>query len=112
MEDYNKSRSHGNNQIVQMESGGARPYDLRLYSVNSYAAETQKGPKDLKLKKGKSNSRSSISKSWSFSDPEFQRKKRVASYKMYSVEGNMRGSWQKSFRWIKNRYWKVVYGWW
>ncbi|XP_027330787.1 uncharacterized protein LOC113846563 [Abrus precatorius] len=116
MEDYNynRSRSYGNGNMMQMESyyGGApRPCDLRSYSV-SYA-HTQKGPnKDLKLKKGKSISRSSISKSWSFADPEFQRKKRVASYKMYSVEGKVKGSLRKSFRWLKDRYWQVVYGWW
>ncbi|KAJ1442825.1 hypothetical protein SESBI_00706 [Sesbania bispinosa] len=100
--------------MMQIESyyGTARPYDLRSYSV-SYA-QTQMGPnnKDLKLKKGKSISRSSISKSWSFADPELQRRKRVASYKMYSVEGKVKGSFRKSFRWLKDRYWQVVYGLW
>ncbi|XP_020224685.1 uncharacterized protein LOC109806632 [Cajanus cajan] len=114
MEDfnYNRSRSHGGGQMMQMERyhGGApppRPYDLRSYSV-SYA-QPQMGPnKDLnKMKKGKS-----MSKSWSLADPEFQRKKRVASYKMYSVEGKVKGSFRKSFRWLKDRYWQVVYGWW
>ncbi|KAL2317934.1 hypothetical protein Fmac_031810 [Flemingia macrophylla] len=107
MEDfnYNRSRSHGNGQMMQMESycGGApppppRPYDLRSYSV-SYA-QPQMGPnKDLnKMTKGKG-----MSNAWSFADPEFQRKKRVASYKMYSVEGKVKGSFRKSFRWLKNR---------
>ncbi|GLT71552.1 hypothetical protein SLA2020_435620 [Shorea laevis] len=40
----------------------------------------------VKLKKGKSGV-GSVSKSWSFSDPELQRKKRVAGYKVYAVEG-------------------------
>ncbi|KAL2974307.1 hypothetical protein AAZX31_14G096900 [Glycine max] len=119
MEDfnYNRSRSHGNGQMMKMERyyGGAtpppRPCDLRSYSV-SYA-QAQMGPnnynnKDLKMmKKGKSMSSraTSISKSWSFAtDPEIQRKKRVASYKMYSVEGKVKGSFRKSFRWLKDRY--------
>lgn len=127
MEDfnYNRSRSHGNGQMMKMERyyGGAtpppRPCDLRSYSV-SYA-QAQMGPnnynnKDLKMmKKGKSMSSraTSISKSWSFAtDPEIQRKKRVASYKMYSVEGKVKGSFRKSFRWVKDRYCQVVYGWW
>ncbi|KAL2974306.1 hypothetical protein AAZX31_14G096900 [Glycine max] len=117
MEDfnYNRSRSHGNGQMMKMERyyGGAtpppRPCDLRSYSV-SYA-QAQMGPnnynnKDLKMmKKGKSMSSraTSISKSWSFAtDPEIQRKKRVASYKMYSVEGKVKGSFRKSFRWLKD----------
>lgn len=107
MEDYNRSRSYGNGQMMQIGSyygAPARPYDLRSYSV-SYA-QSQMGPKDLK--KGEK----SISKSWSFADPELQRKKRVASYKMYSVEGKVKGSFRKSFRWLKVKYTQVVYGWW
>lgn len=97
-----------------MESyyGPPRPYDLRSHS-SSYYVQTQMGPnRDLKLKKGKSVSAgSSFSKSLSFADPELQRKKRVASYKMYSVEGKVKGSFRKSFRWLKNKYSQVVYGW-
>ncbi|KAK4757863.1 hypothetical protein SAY87_019164 [Trapa incisa] len=62
--------------------------------------------KDKKLEKSKSAS------VWGFDDPEFQRKKRVAAYKMYGVEGKVKGSFRKSFRWLKNRYTQVVYGWW
>lgn len=114
MEDYNRSGPYGNGHTMQMESyyGAPAPYAMRSYST-SYA-QTQMGPnpKDLKLKKGKSISGSSIPKSWSFNDPELQRKKRVASYKMYSVEGKVKGSLRKSFRWLKDRYSKVIYGWW
>lgn len=91
--------------------------DLRSYSA-SYAQTDLWGTysnnnfnRDLKLKKGKSTS-GSTSKSWSFTDPEFQRKKRVANYKMYAVEGKVKGSFRKSFRWLKDRYTRVVYGWW
>ncbi|KAM1262600.1 hypothetical protein ACFX13_028382 [Malus domestica] len=44
-------------------------------------------------------------------DPELQRKKKVASYKMYSVDGKMNGSFRKSFRWLKDKYTQVLYGW-
>ncbi|EEF41045.1 uncharacterized protein LOC8284701 [Ricinus communis] len=87
--------------------------DLRSYSVG-YAGSTTVQPsqfgKELKIKKGKSNLGSS-SKNWSFNDPELQRKKRVASYKVYAMEGKMKGSLRKSFRWIKDTYTQVVYGW-
>ncbi|KAL2346565.1 hypothetical protein Fmac_000565 [Flemingia macrophylla] len=109
MEDFQRSRSYANGQMMQIESyyGAPRPYDLRSYSA-SYS-QTHVGPK---LKKGKSiSARSSLSKSWSISDPELQRKKRVASYKMYSVEGKIKGSFRNSFRWLKNKYSQVVYGW-
>ncbi|KAF7830452.1 uncharacterized protein G2W53_012785 [Senna tora] len=104
MEDFNRSRTYGNGQAMQMENYYG-PYAIRSYST-SYA-QSQMGaipnnPKNLKLKKG----------SWSFNDPEFQRRKRVASYKMYSVEGKVKGSLRKSFRWLKGKYSQVLYGWW
>lgn len=85
--------------------GGGR--DLRCYSA-SYATH-QVPNKEVKLKKGKGTG---SLKSWSFNDPEMQRKKRVASYKVYAMEGKVKGSLRKSFRWLKDRYTQVVYGWW
>ncbi|KAL8242809.1 hypothetical protein R6Q59_013111 [Mikania micrantha] len=95
------------------------PRDFRSYSV-SYASSYRIPQNnmdivvagtnnDFKLKKGKSTN-GSATKSWSFGDPEFQRKKRVAGYKVYSAEGKLKGSFRKSFRWIKDKYIHVVYG--
>ncbi|KAI3775219.1 hypothetical protein L1987_49788 [Smallanthus sonchifolius] len=88
------------------------PRNFRSYSV-SYATNMDivvaGTNNDFKLKRGKSTN-GSTSKSWSFKDPEFQRKKRVAGYKVYSVEGKLKGSFRKSFRWIKDKYLHVVYG--
>jgi len=130
MEDYNRSKSysysHGND-MMQMESynGPQRPptssYELRSYSTSYAQTQVANGNyntnnfgnnRDFKAKKGKGYTGSSSSKSWSFDDPEFQRKKRVASYKMYSVEGKVKGTFRKSFRWIKDRCTQVMYGWW
>ncbi|XP_022136638.1 uncharacterized protein LOC111024820 [Momordica charantia] len=112
MEDY---RSYGNGFSGDANTEGnyaAKPrnsYDLRSYSA-SYA-QTQMEIKESQFKKAKTPS-GSVSKSWSFADPEFQRKKRVANYKMYSVEGKMKGSFRNSFRWLKRKCEQVVYGWW
>ncbi|RLN18431.1 uncharacterized protein C2845_PM02G28570 [Panicum miliaceum] len=38
---------------------------------------------------------------WCFSDPEMKRRRRVASYKAYSVEGKVKASLRRGFRWIK-----------
>lgn len=104
------------------DSSSAGPpsmHELRSYST-SYVQPPPPPPpsqpqgnmdfsKDGKMKKSKSRvASSSSSKSWSFSDPELQRKKRVVSYKAYAVEGKMKGSLRKSFRWIKD----VVHGFW
>ncbi|XP_047308841.1 uncharacterized protein LOC124912289 [Impatiens glandulifera] len=89
-----------------------RKQDLRSNSV-SYQQQSdppsQSGfPTDSNLKKAKSIN--GLSKSWSLSDPELQRRKRVASYKAYAMEGKVKGSIRKSFRWLKERFNLVVHG--
>ncbi|XP_043703580.1 uncharacterized protein LOC122653710 [Telopea speciosissima] len=115
MEDY-RSKSYGDGRMQMENYYGGRSttngmQDLRSYST-SYASSSQQTQigKEVKIKKVKSTVGSSIG--WSFNDPELQRKKRVASYKVYSVEGKMKGSLRKSFKWLKDRYTQVVYGWW
>ncbi|KAJ8755758.1 hypothetical protein K2173_024302 [Erythroxylum novogranatense] len=109
-----KSCRNGGMQLESYYGGKRTPgsmQDLRSYSVN-YAGSVQpnKLNNEVTIKKRKSNFGLS-SKRWSFNDPEFQRRKRVASYKVYAMEGKMKGSFRKSFRWIKETYSKVVYGW-
>ncbi|OIW19373.1 hypothetical protein TanjilG_03507 [Lupinus angustifolius] len=126
MNDF-RSESYGDGRNTQIESyngtgGGTTSngvhgmQDLRCYSA-SYASsvhptQTQMSSveNDVKFKKGKSTN-GSTSKSWSLCDPELQRKKRVASYKVYTVEGKLKGSFRKSFKWIKDRCNRVVKGW-
>ncbi|MED6192148.1 hypothetical protein PIB30_007323 [Stylosanthes scabra] len=115
MREFQRSSSYANGERMQIESyyGGAPrpvPHDFRSYSVSYVQTQDGMSHRDMKLKKGKSIS-GSISKSWSLGDPELQRKKRVASYKMYSVEGKVKRSFLNSFRWLKNKYSRVVYGW-
>ncbi|KAJ4775899.1 hypothetical protein LUZ62_060156 [Rhynchospora pubera] len=48
---------------------------------------------------------------WCFSDPEMKRKRRVASYKAYSVEGKVKASLKKGIRWIKYKCSELIHGW-
>lgn len=121
MEDFrSKSYGDGRMQIESYSATGTTSHgvpgmqDLRCYSA-SYASsvhpsQTHMGNDvNFKFKKGKSTN-GSASKTWTFADPELQRKKRVASYKVYTVEGKLKGSLRKSFKWLKDRYTRVVYG--
>ncbi|CAO2841526.1 uncharacterized protein LOC130814668 [Amaranthus tricolor] len=127
MGEYYRSRSYGNgrmemeNYYIENGNGWEKPtnlgasngvnfQDLRCQSASySGTVPNQQIPKELK--KGKSANASSSSKAgWCFSDPEMQRKKRVASYKAYSVEGKIKRSFSKSFRWIKDRCSHMVQG--
>ncbi|TMX03968.1 hypothetical protein EJD97_012727 [Solanum chilense] len=92
--------------------------DLRSCSTNSHATTSSNNNnsndyKEVKMKRSKSKVISSSSlKNWSFNDPEMQRKKRVVGYKAYGVEGKMKVSLRKSFKWIKNTCNHVVHGLW
>ncbi|KAL2469102.1 hypothetical protein Fot_50678 [Forsythia ovata] len=45
-----------------------------------------------------------------YSDRELKRRKRIATYKYYSVEGKVKSSFRKSIRWIKNTCSKIAHG--
>lgn len=117
-ENHNNNRGKSGGPTTSMQ-------DLGSYSTSyssSYQVHPQPSSKESKPINGGNNykknrgggSSSSLNslKGWSLSDPELQRKKRIASYKVYDVEGKMKGSVRKSFRWIKNTCSQVVYGWW
>lgn len=50
-------------------------------------------------------------RSWDLSaDPEVLRKKRLASYKVYGLEGKVKSSVKKGLHWVKGKYNKLLYG--
>lgn len=105
MEDFGRQRTYGDGGMQIQPYNGNQAGDFRSYSA-SY------GTRDNSIYDVKKEKSIERSKSWGITDPELQRKKRVASYKMYGVEGKVKGSFRKSFRWLKQRYTQVVYGWW
>lgn len=44
------------------------------------------------------------------SDPEIKRKKRIASYNVFTVENKLKSSVRNSFKWIKGKFSDVRYG--
>ncbi|GAB2218104.1 hypothetical protein Droror1_Dr00001322 [Drosera rotundifolia] len=84
--------------------------NLRSQSVSYAAQNVSKLPNELKRGKSMGVGSVSMSRALCFGDPELQRKKRVAGYKVYGVEGKVKGSFRKSFRWIKERCTQVVNG--
>ncbi|PSS00041.1 Protein of unknown function DUF3511 protein [Actinidia chinensis var. chinensis] len=43
-------------------------------------------------------------------DRELKRKKRIASYNMFTTEGKLKSSIRGSFKWIKNKFTDTRYG--
>ncbi|KAH1131882.1 hypothetical protein J1N35_003260 [Gossypium stocksii] len=117
MENFrSKSCREGKAQQIESKNGINGMQYLRCYTASNGGSTMNNGQTQIpnnvdKFKKSKS-SNGSCSKSWNLNDPELRRKKRVASYRVYSVEGKVKGSLKKSFRWLKERYVRVVYGWW
>ncbi|CAL5327896.1 unnamed protein product [Camellia sinensis] len=137
MENFrSKSCRHGSTMIESYYGSrpdpGTGPIPTSMHHLRSYSYSTchtsesvahkkmkmKMGKELIKIKKGKnasvvesSSSSSTTSKSWSKNiNSELQRKKRIARYKVYSVEGKMKGSLRKSFRWIKDTCTHVIYG--
>uniref|UniRef100_A0A0E0E2X5 Uncharacterized protein n=1 Tax=Oryza meridionalis TaxID=40149 RepID=A0A0E0E2X5_9ORYZ len=112
---------------------GAGAGDLRCHSAY-YVTSTYSAPppplwyddagsgKTSKIKKKKaaatwpsSSASASASKGrvWGLGDTaEMQRRRRVAGYRVYDVEGKVKVSLQSSMRWIKGKCTRVVDGWW
>ncbi|KAL6615071.1 hypothetical protein ACP70R_037341 [Stipagrostis hirtigluma subsp. patula] len=123
--DRSKSYAGGRMQIEPYYGGGggggARP-DFRSYSysaggvgggMSSYAYQYEYGAAAGAGSAAAEEVRRSKSKRrWlALGDPDLERKRRVAAYKAYAVEGRVKGSFRKSFKWIKDRYLHLVYGW-
>ncbi|KAK9003102.1 hypothetical protein V6N11_060670 [Hibiscus sabdariffa] len=43
-------------------------------------------------------------------DPELKRKKRIASYNVFAMEGKLKSSVRNSFKWIKSKFSDARYG--
>ncbi|GJW90153.1 ribonuclease H-like domain-containing protein, partial [Tanacetum coccineum] len=84
MDDLRSKPCYGNN--MQIEPYKFEDFISYTSSSQTHAENTNTDPA-VDFKKVKSGS---ISRIWSLSDPEMQRKKRVASYKAYTVEVNSR----------------------
>ena len=121
--DRSKSYAGGRMQIEPYYGGGGARPDFRSYSysaggvggggmgMSSYSYQYEYGGGAAAdggdLKRSKSSKRRWLA----LGDPDLERKRRVASYKAYAVEGKVKGSFRKSFKWIKDRYLHLVYGW-
>ncbi|XP_074305287.1 uncharacterized protein LOC141640381 [Silene latifolia] len=107
---YSGNNKHTSETSSNSNNNGVVFEHIRSYSTSSsYAATSvQQPPKELRKDKRVNGSFSKAA--WCFGDPEMQRKKRVAGYKSYNVQGKLKRSFTKSFRWIKHTYSNMVHG--
>ncbi|KAI9185344.1 hypothetical protein LWI28_006341 [Acer negundo] len=60
------------------------------------------------MMKEKRNTKKTLKMLWN--DPETKRRKRVTKYKFYSVEGKVKSSLKKGFRWMKKKCSRIIHG--
>ncbi|XP_048129010.1 uncharacterized protein LOC115750200 [Rhodamnia argentea] len=60
--------------------------------------------------RGAAAAAAAAAKPWGFTDPEVKRKKRIARYKAYTVEGRVKASLRRGFQWVKNKCSQIVHG--
>ncbi|KAF8683870.1 hypothetical protein HU200_044810 [Digitaria exilis] len=84
------------------------PYGDRSIVVVKPAARSPPPPLPASTRAGGGGGAGSA---WCFSDPEMKRRRRVASYKAYSVEGKVKASLRRGFRWIKAKCTELIHGW-
>ncbi|XP_057793024.1 uncharacterized protein LOC131009625 [Salvia miltiorrhiza] len=107
MEKYSRSNSSREGVVQPSSMNGLRSYSVSVTQAPRFDHLNNN------LKKSKTT-KINDTKNWNFGvdHPELQRKKRVACYKAYTVEGKMKGSVRKSFRWIKDTCNQFVHGIW
>ncbi|KAG7017168.1 hypothetical protein SDJN02_22280, partial [Cucurbita argyrosperma subsp. argyrosperma] len=99
--------------------GGGRSLeviDVRKLSENQVHLSQSRRPAAMdpsavkpRVVKTGEGSRGGSGNSW-WKNPEMKRQRRVAKYKLYTVEGRVKDSIKKGMRWFKSRCSRIVYG--
>jgi hypothetical protein len=82
----------------------------RTYSGDGRRVEVVMSGKGYGSRSQESSTQQKYEKPWRFNDPETKRKKRIAKYKVHSVEGKVKATLQKGLRWIKNKCSRIANG--
>ncbi|XP_023524599.1 uncharacterized protein LOC111788494 [Cucurbita pepo subsp. pepo] len=93
--------AHGGGRCVEIVSGKRYGGDgsCQIYGSPNLATSTNRV-----------GSAAAAAKPWRFGDPEGKRRKRIAKYKVYTVEGKVKDSLRKGLQWIKTKCSRIVHG--
>ncbi|XP_021742882.1 uncharacterized protein LOC110708961 [Chenopodium quinoa] len=103
------SHSYGYEGNRRVEFNGIDQYTAvdQMYVARSRGSAPRKGLVRRSKRKSSLNTKSSSSfmfsvKAW-YNNPEQKRKRRMAKYKIYDMEGKVKSSFKKGYRWLKKR---------
>ncbi|KAK1616203.1 hypothetical protein QYE76_021720 [Lolium multiflorum] len=86
-------------------NAGRRSLNLRSYTPSFAALVDDEAPAKVPAKKA-----AVAAAPGDDAEAELQRKKRLVAYKVYDVEGKVKGSVRRSVKWIKGKCSRAVYG--
>ncbi|KAJ0705641.1 hypothetical protein HanLR1_Chr09g0297691 [Helianthus annuus] len=107
MEDFRSKSYNANSMQIQPYNNNNPPnlQDFRCYSTShasSSSSQTHMDQNEPKFKKHNSKSTNgSMSKNWSFSDPEMQRKKRLLAIKHIQLKEKSKGQLRRALDGLK-----------
>ncbi|GAU31654.1 hypothetical protein TSUD_38510 [Trifolium subterraneum] len=106
MEGYGYGSDHGayrSERRIEIVSG-RRSYG---FSQNYYAS---RGESFGEVTRASHDGGVTVVKPWSFNDAQTKRRKRIARYKVYAVEGKVKETLRNGIRWIKHTCSRIVHG--
>nr|XP_009768396.1 PREDICTED: uncharacterized protein LOC104219405 [Nicotiana sylvestris] len=108
MNDYRPAYwSFISNQLNQKFQSGN--YAMKDYNPQPIYHMANNPPKSTRITTSSSKPNSYTLPTKRNKNSEAKRKKRVASYKSYTIEGKLKSSIRDSFRWIKNKYSSILH---
>ncbi|KAG7570827.1 hypothetical protein ISN45_Aa04g033680 [Arabidopsis thaliana x Arabidopsis arenosa] len=96
-------RTYGVDRRTEIVSGTSN----QIYGTQAYPSSLPPPPGEVAARR--SNASSTTKLSWGLSDAEMKRKKRIARYKAYTVEGKVKSTLKNGFRWFKNKCSQIVH---
>ncbi|KAI3526877.1 hypothetical protein L1887_06143 [Cichorium endivia] len=95
-----------------MEGSYSRPSNFQYQSDRRLEIVSGKGNQIYGVGGIRSPARTSTSsKPWGgLSDPESKRRKRIAKYNVYTIEGRVKASFRNGIRWIKSKCSDFIHG--
>ena len=94
--------SYGSERRIEIVSG--RSYGL---SQNYYVGRSESSGE---VTRASHDGAAPVAKPWSFNDAATKRRKRIARYKVYAVEGKVKATFRNGIRWIKHTCSRIVHG--
>ncbi|XP_022151002.1 uncharacterized protein LOC111019023 [Momordica charantia] len=109
MEGIHRRPKKGGRSLEIIDVRNLSENKLSLSQSRSRAAvDPSPSTKRQAIKKPSESSKSSV-KSW-WKNPEMKRRRRVAKYKLYTVEGKVKNSIKKGIKWFKTRCSRIMSG--